>query len=1214
MSSPLCRLCNHPVDGDVPCRCAESAIDEDDVDLSPGLTELEESPFFLLSWGLTTTTLLKSVGVSINQRYNVYICCGGAFTSENVVAHLRSHESGRLDAAVSEEIKRVSLAADIQDRYPELATRIPTQPLDEIAGLAIKSSMFGCPGCCMTAVKGKVTKHMQSHGHKGKLLSGLSAQIVPENAGSDLLATFKAFDWQQHRTGAIPNARMISPWLMRTRWPQQILRYREHAPELLQLVAMPSDKDANMQSLQATVTAYLDRATQLIDATDGLVLQTLNSHDPDKDGINNTPLHAHHQGKKTMSQYALPITHLISGLLRRSEHYQFPTSDGLAAALKKLRADALIGDGVAFLAKSIFPLSGKATTDYAEMLFMGFGKEFTSDNLSNLMAFWSTPILGWGMKIAVWRQINIAWRRKLCSGSGSMDAIEDDATSTVNALQSGHSLNTERKVYGLSPESFLGAPEDVLYLYLNASTDWQKATEVVPGGLGLPYKAAVRDKFQELVACGTIKLKLSAPITAGAIATASNMILDPSLSKMFLDFQHQSGKADSAMLSKQDKTLKLITELQEQVAQLHKMLLLRGPPRDETDEIMGEVPSLSPALPLPPPPPPPRQQSTGPSFSLPGWQSPSSIASQDILPLYSAPPTPPCTAPVQPVDMLRHLRSLYGPDAHWKSIQQYLSLREILALKSDVIVADRTGGGKTAAAILPSFVEDGYTVIVIPSVALMDDWIRRLDALGVKYEHFLGARGPLILHGRHNLILVSSDVAVRQHWTTAITQLNARGKPVLRYIVDEVQHYCMDFVFRPALANPFALRVFPFQVVLMSATMPREATKFLIKQFLLEKPRRISAQVSDRHELNLRVYKFDTSEKMMEEAGILIESCLARSDRWLPECRFLVFVNSYADGLALSAALKLPFYHASTTEHPLTDIERRNMYKNWVKGRWLGLVATNGLGGGNDYPHVRFTIHYQAPYNLVTFEQQRTRAGRDGEPSMNFVLISARPRSLAVAKHNYGDLAGEKAMSDLLYGKKTEHPASCLVYGITSFMDVRGQSCIELGRKNRCKPCQEIDTTSLDPFYPVLPEPEDKPLFWTPPQRGVKRKLPDQFNDVTERAQKRTGKLAQDHYGRINTLETFFAMVEQKCGYCVALQVPAADHPGWACPMILSDASMEAEFRSLRSQIHYTGKAAKPCFTCHIPSLGADTFHPSFVKGQTTCDRPNLALPLAYYL
>jgi bloom syndrome protein len=53
-------------------------------------------------------------------------------------------------------------------------------------------------------------------------------------------------------------------------------------------------------------------------------------------GINNTPLHRHHQHSTTIKQYVVPIAHLIASLLRTSNHYQYPKSTDLINALQAL--------------------------------------------------------------------------------------------------------------------------------------------------------------------------------------------------------------------------------------------------------------------------------------------------------------------------------------------------------------------------------------------------------------------------------------------------------------------------------------------------------------------------------------------------------------------------------------------------------------------------------------------------------------------------------------------------------------------------------------------------------------------------------------------------------------------------------------------------------------------------------------------------------------
>jgi hypothetical protein len=75
-------------------------------------------------------------------------------------------------------------------------------------------------------------------------------------------------------------------------------------------------------------------------------------------------------------------------------------------------------------------------------------------------------------------------------------------------------------------------------------------------------------------------------------------------------------------------------------------------------------------------------------------------------------------------------------------------------------------------------VEQGITVFVLPLIALIEDWERRLKHLGLEYERFGGSENPE-LKGNSKIILVTSDMAKRPEWKTAIAILDQRC-PVLR--------------------------------------------------------------------------------------------------------------------------------------------------------------------------------------------------------------------------------------------------------------------------------------------------------------------------------------------------------------------------------------------------------------------------------------------------
>jgi hypothetical protein len=138
------------------------------------------------------------------------------------------------------------------------------------------------------------------------------------------------------------------------------------------------------------------------------------------------------------------------------------------------------------------------------MTFIDYGRGFTSDKLGAIMSKWASPVLGWSTTLSCHRQIDTAWRRKLCDGS--VEDVSDDVAHAVQALQGGHSRGTDQNLYGRSPDAVRRISEDIIFLFLEASVEWQKIVRVVPGGLRLPYLEACRSQFNWLERKGLIKM------------------------------------------------------------------------------------------------------------------------------------------------------------------------------------------------------------------------------------------------------------------------------------------------------------------------------------------------------------------------------------------------------------------------------------------------------------------------------------------------------------------------------------------------------------------------------------------------------------------------------------------------------------------------------------------------------------------------------------
>ena len=145
-----------------------------------------------------------------------------------------------------------------------------------------------------------------------------------------------------------------------------------------------------------------------------------------------------------------------------------------------------------FAASVVYPDQPNIIDLYRRHLFVNHTKLFTTEDLTDSLERWTLPHVGYKLGVNAWRHVSTAFRRKLCARFDNL--LAEDENETVGALQSGHSRRTENRVYALSPDALSGASEDILPLFLQASTDWQVVCEVVPGGTGSPYARSLMDQ------------------------------------------------------------------------------------------------------------------------------------------------------------------------------------------------------------------------------------------------------------------------------------------------------------------------------------------------------------------------------------------------------------------------------------------------------------------------------------------------------------------------------------------------------------------------------------------------------------------------------------------------------------------------------------------------------------------------------------------------
>ncbi|KAF5318208.1 hypothetical protein D9611_015078 [Ephemerocybe angulata] len=896
-----------------------------------------------------------------------------------------------------------------------------------------------------------------------------------------------------------------------------------------------------------------------------------------------------------------------------------------------------------FLAKSVWPEEPEIPLLYHEMLFMDLGKELDSDKASKAMGAAFSVVIAWVLMIAAWRHISTGWRTRLCKGA--IDSLmEEETMSSLHALQSGHSVRTESRIYGIDHDSLGGVSQDVIQLFMEASVAYQKMFKIPPGGLGLRYDECTMDVYDSL---GLVP-RAPAPVLQGPAVDQSGDIMaflrafrtssEKGQAELQAEVKALAGKVD--MLESELKATKSVrldapptfaSPLRKKSVQLDAPQTFASPLREaspgleyvdaDADAVFlpeSPVRTLAPApvasssqvaaarlAPFP-------QPMLAPTPQLSSFRPPRAT----MTPIASSPRLPPL-ATSSSKTMLPKLAKLYGPGTNWRVPEQRQAVEALLKLEGDVIVALPTGIGKTAIAILPSMVEASYTVIILPLLSLQSDWFRRLDEFRIPYEHFQGAQKP-VLQGHANLIIVSCDKIRMPHWQAAIAGL---PRPIARYIFDEAHYYFTDDVFRAdTFSNPHLLRQqATCQFVLLSATLPPAGRKHLTDKMLLTNVTTISSpSARPEHRYWLAHAKGQSAAKSVHMTKMQLERCQSRL-KWNTKDRYMVFVTSLEDGTEVAKALDIGFYHSDSERYPLSDDARELLMADFIAGRSLGLVCTTALAAGTDYPHIRLTIHYGTPHDMITFVQQSGRAGRDGQEA--YCVLIARGYGGSLSAH-HADMRGIRQMKRMTKVADEEvetWPLTCMRYNMSEVLDGQGVNCLDLdkryfpcyacdlygqvNKKTQGKPSNQVsDLLALDLQAPA---PETA--------ANLKRRLSISYHSAVVKSTKLTTTAMLTKQAALTQYSTILDLVKKNCGACFAMGLAVRHNSPYDCPNIDRDI-----FIALRQNIKYdrsnkTKAYKNPCWTCHISSMGGNLLHPVFKSGM---DHPNrdLVLPLLSFI
>ena len=333
----------------------------------------------------------------------------------------------------------------------------------------------------------------------------------------------------------------------------------------------------------------------------------------------------------------------------------------------------------------------------------------------------------------------------------------------------------------------------------------------------------------------------------------------------------------------------------------------------------------------------------------------------------------PGTAAPRPGAAAEVLRRVFGYDSFRPGQQEII---DHVVAGADALVLMPTGGGKSLCYQIPALVRPGTGVVISPLIALMQDQVDALQALGVR-AGFLnssqeaGDRARVeaaFLAGELDLLYLAPE---RLRADSAIRLLD-RGTISL-FAIDEahcVSQWGHDF--RPDYLMLSELRERWPQVPLIALTATAtQATRTEIAQRLRLTEARHFVASFDRPNITYRVVPKNEPRRQLlsllrtehpGDAGIVY--CLSRAS-----------VEQTAEFLSASGIQALP-YHAG-----LDTRTRRAHQTRFLREDGLVMVATIAFGMGIDKPDVRFVAHLDLPKSVEGYYQETGRAGRDGLPS-----------------------------------------------------------------------------------------------------------------------------------------------------------------------------------------------------------------------------------------
>ncbi|WP_288780548.1 DNA helicase RecQ [uncultured Kocuria sp.] len=322
---------------------------------------------------------------------------------------------------------------------------------------------------------------------------------------------------------------------------------------------------------------------------------------------------------------------------------------------------------------------------------------------------------------------------------------------------------------------------------------------------------------------------------------------------------------------------------------------------------------------------------------------------------------------------LNVLQSTFGYDTFRGSQAEII---DHVVAGGDAVVLMPTGGGKSLCYQIPAVVRPGTGIVVSPLIALMQDQVDALAAVGIRAGYLNSTLTPeevrdvesSLRAGEYDLLYMAPERLVQPRTLRLLEESR-----VCLFAIDEAHcvsqwghDFRQDYLGLSVLAERFP----ETPRIALTATATEVTHRELTENLRMDSARHFVASF-DRPNIQYRITEKNSARQQLLDL-IRTEH---ESDAGIVYCLSRKRVEQTATWLQ-TQGIDAVAYHAG-----LSESERAGAQRRFLREDGVVVVATIAFGMGIDKPDVRFVAHLDMPKSVEGYYQETGRAGRDGLPA-----------------------------------------------------------------------------------------------------------------------------------------------------------------------------------------------------------------------------------------